>query len=231
MRLFGLTIGGLISATLLITATFGFLSLSLTEVLGFITGAVCVWLTVEQNIWNWPIGIANNFFYIVLFLGAGLYADTGLQLVYIVLGFLGWYWWLHGGENRTKLTVSKVDTLTLAVLGSVLIISTAGLMALLTTLNGSAPFLDALTTTLSLCAQYLLTRKFIENWYVWIAADVIYIGLYASKGLYLTSGLYFIFLCMCIMGWWNWRNSWLAQSKQASMRVSSAISNQEIVHG
>lgn len=199
------------SAGLLIGAWLQVVPLNLTEVLGFITGAICVWLTVKQNIWNWPIGLTSNFFYIILFFEAKLYADMSLQLVYIVLGILGWYWWLHGGVNRTRLLVSRVSPFTAGILGVITIIATAGMTLFLQSTNDSAPFLDALTTVLSLVAQYMLTRKLLENWSIWITVDIIYIGLYAYKVLYLTSVLYGVFLVMCLVGLWQWRKVRLAE--------------------
>ncbi len=219
-------IGTIASLALLGASWLEIVPFSLTEALGFVTGAACVWLTVKQNIWNWPLGLANNVFFIVLFLGAGLYGDMSLQLVYIVLGILGWYWWLHGGENRSQLRVARATPTTLLIMGALILAGTLGLTLLLQIFNGSAPFLDALTTVLSLAAQYLLTRKLIENWYVWITADVLYVGLYAAKGLYLTSGLYAIFLGMCVVGLWSWQKS-LTRPVIASTLATQA----EVVHG
>ncbi|HEY7992580.1 MAG TPA: nicotinamide riboside transporter PnuC [Candidatus Eremiobacteraceae bacterium] len=179
----------------------------MTEVLAFITGGVCVWLIVKQNIWNWPIGIANDLFFVVLFLQARLFADMSLQVVYVVLGFLGWFWWLRGGHEATALTISRVSRAQSVLLAILAVSSTYGGTLYLRSVNDSAPFLDALTTVLSLIAQYMLTRKYLENWWVWISADVIYIGLYAYKHLYLTSALYGIFLSMCIVGLLQWTRS------------------------
>jgi nicotinamide mononucleotide transporter len=81
---------------------------SLTEVFGFISGALCVWLTVKEHILNWLIGIINSIFFLILFFHARLFASMLLQIVYIILGFLGWYWWLKGGEYKTNLTVTKL---------------------------------------------------------------------------------------------------------------------------
>ena len=67
------------------------------EVLGFVTGVWCVWLVVRRNVWNWPVGIANNVFFLLLFVEAGLFADSALQVVYLVLGFYGWWAWVRGG--------------------------------------------------------------------------------------------------------------------------------------
>jgi nicotinamide mononucleotide transporter len=213
-------IGIALSAFLLAGVIFQFLPTTLTEVLGFITGGVCVWLTVKQNIWCMPIGIANNIFFIVLFWDAKLYADMALQGVYIVLGFLGWYWWLYGGDNRERLRVSRATLPVMAVLAGLCTAGTITITMIL--LQVSAPVFDALTTCLSLVAQFMLTRKLIENWLVWITADVIYIGLYAYKGLYLTSILYFIFLGMCVVGYLNWRRDLQAQTTIKSLQESVA---------
>lgn len=201
----GYGIAILLSLGLIITSLKGWAPLSITETLAFITGGITVWLTVKENIWNWPIGIANSAFFVVLFLGARLYADMALQVVYIILGFLGWYWWLFGGAHKTKLTIEKTPVKTIIVLGILGVLGTIGATYYLQSINDSAPFLDGLTTVLSLIAQYLLTKKYLENWYVWITADVIYIGLYAYKHLYLTSLLYALFLVMCIIGLNEWR--------------------------
>lgn len=212
-------IGTVASVALLVAAKeiTGWFPFTLTESLGFVSGAWTVWLTVRQNIWCWPIGIANNIFFIILFLDAKLYGDTVLQVIYIVLSVLGWYWWLHGGAERTELKVNFADRLTLLILAGIVAVSTAAMTFLLQAANGSIPFLDALTTTLSLAAQYLLSRKLMENWYIWITADVIYIGLYIYKGLYLTAALYLIFIAMCIAGIIEWRKS-VAAAKETSAR-------------
>lgn len=202
-----LTLG---SAALVLGAWSGTLPLGMTETLGFVTGAVTVWLTVKQNIWNWPIGIANSAFFVVLFFGARLFADMSLQIIYIILGFLGWYWWLRGGEGQTTLQPSRATPLTLLIVGAIAAVSTVGMTFFLRSVGDSAPFLDALTTVLSLAAQYLLTRKLIENWYIWITADIIYIGLYSSRGLYLTAALYALFLGLCLLGLRQWRQSLVA---------------------
>ena len=191
------------------------LPLGLTETIAAVTGAITVWLTVKQNIWNWPIGIASSAFFFALFLGERLFADMILQFIYIVLGFLGWYWWLRGGEGRTTLQVAHASPATLLIVGGFAVVATAGMAIFLRSIGDAAPFLDALTTTLSLAAQYLLTRKLIENWYVWITADIIYIGLYITRDLYLTAALYALFLVLCLLGLRQWRQSLAAEPATA----------------
>ena len=203
----------LASLGLLAASSWKWIPISLTEVLGFITGAVCVLLVIEQNIWNFPIGIANNIFFIILFLSSRLYGDMALQVVYIALGAIGWYQWLYGGEHRTKLHVSHTSVREAAILIVLGALATAGMREYFLRINDSAPFLDALTTVLSLVAQYLLNYKRIENWYVWITADVLYVWLYVQKDLHLTAVLYAIFISMCITGLWSWSKALREQEK------------------
>jgi nicotinamide mononucleotide transporter len=207
MKRFDVWIGILLSATLIIASWQQWLPVPLTEALGFVTGAACVYLVVQQSIWNFPLGIANNIFFLVLFGQARLFGDAGLQIVYIVLGVHGWHQWLHGGEHRTALKVSRASLRLWVVLLGLLPVATWSLVILLRQVNGSAPVPDAFTTVLSLGAQYLLNRKLIENWWLWIVADVIYIYLYITRGLHLTAVLYFVFLCLCIAGLVRWRQT------------------------
>ncbi|MGS2615186.1 nicotinamide riboside transporter PnuC [Micromonospora sp. LZ34] len=176
------------------------------ELLGFATGVLNVWLVARQRIANWPVGIANVLLLMLLFRTAGLYADAGLQLVYVGLGLYGWWAWRYGGARRTRLTVSRTggrEWWALAVAGVAL---TGGLWALLSRATYSTvPLPDALTTALSLLATYGQTRKRVESWWLWITADLIYIPLYAYKGLYLTAVLYLVFLGLCVLGLREWR--------------------------
>ena len=179
-----------------------------TEAVGFATGALCVWLVVRQNIWNFPIGIVQCSFYLLVFMRVGLYADAGLQIIYIILGFLVWWWWLHGGIDKGPLHVRALRGREVAALGGVTVTVTACMTGLLATYTPSTvPFWDSITTVLSLIAQYMLTRKHLQNWWVWMTADVIYIGLYAYKGLWLTAILYGGFFALCIIGLREWRRS------------------------
>jgi nicotinamide mononucleotide transporter len=182
-------------------------AISVTEAWGFVTGGICVWLVVREHLWNWPIGLANNVFFFVLFLQGRLFADMGLQVVYFGLGVYGWLNWLFGGENKTVLKISRTTRNEWLVLVAAIPLSTWGLREILIAVNGAAPFWDSLTTVLSLAAQYLLCRKRVENWFFWILADVIYIPLYLSRHLPLTAVLYAVFLVMCLVGVREWHRS------------------------
>ncbi|HEX4222510.1 MAG TPA: nicotinamide riboside transporter PnuC [Pseudonocardiaceae bacterium] len=189
--------------------TMGNDQVSVAELLGFVTGAACVWLTVLARISNFPVGIANSALFLVLFVTARLYADAGLQVVYIGLGFLGWWQWLHAGveADQHRLRVRRAGPATLLGCLVFVVVGTATLTWLLRRADDVAPFLDALTTALSLAAQYLLNTKRIENWAFWIVADIVYIPLYAVKRLDLTAGVYVLFLAMCVTGVLGWRRA------------------------
>ncbi|MEU6382834.1 nicotinamide riboside transporter PnuC [Streptomyces bauhiniae] len=191
------------------------------ELLGFATGAVCVWLCVRVSVWNFPVGIANNLFFLVLFWSARLYADASLQVVYLGLAAYGWLVWLRGGERRSRRRMGRASRTELCVLLALLVPVTWGLTLLLAHAHDSAPFWDALTTALSLAAQWLLNAKQIENWYFWIAADLVYIPLYFSKGLDLTGFVYVLFLAMCVAGWRSWQRELATDVTKSGQAVAA----------
>jgi nicotinamide mononucleotide transporter len=177
-----------------------------TEVLGFGTGALCVLLAARRNIWNFPIGIANNLVFIVLFVGSALYADAGLQVVYLVLGAMGWVAWARRRPEAVEGFASSTPRRAIVPLVLAAVAGTAVLTVVLTAFTDSTTQLaDAATTSVSLVAQYMLNRRWIENWFVWIAVDVVYVGLYAVKGLFITGALYLLFIALCVGGYRAWR--------------------------
>lgn len=192
----------------------GFLARNWQELVGSLTGALCVWLLIRQNIWNWPIGIANNIAYVIVFYQSGLYADSGLQFVYMAIAFYGWWNWLHGGVNRTELKVNRTSAAGRLGYAAIAAAVTAILYWILRHTPSTVPFADGLTTALFLTAQFMMSLKLVENWWFWIVGDVLVIGLYIYKHLYLTSGLYLIFLAMSIAGLLEWQ--------KAARRVAAA---------
>lgn len=185
------------------------------EIIATVSGLVCVWLTVRQNIWCWPIGLVMVTLYIYIFQQARLYSDMGLQAIYVVLQIYGWYQWLHGGKDHQTLNVRRLRTV--AGIKWVLLagIGTVSLGYTMDRYTGAdLPYWDAATTVLSLIAQYLMAKKFLESWLFWIVVDVLAVGIYAVKSLHLTAGLYAVFLGMATAGFFTWRAS-IKQDKSA----------------
>jgi nicotinamide mononucleotide transporter len=183
------------------------------EVLAVITGIISVYLSTRENIWSWPTALVNVALYFVVFYEAKLYADMGLQAVYFALSLYGWYEWLYGGENRTELHVSRTPKalgVRLAMIGVACAVVLGTLLARFT--DAALPYIDSATTSTSLVAQWMMTRKILENWAVWVAVDVVYIAMFIFKRLYLTAGLYAVFLILAVMGYVQWKRSLTARS-------------------
>lgn len=183
------------------------------EVLGFVSGAVCVVLAWRRNMWNYPVGLVNNGVFLLLFTGSALYADAGLQLVFFALGVAGWLAWARARRREREGHVARDAAFVRSLppraypwllLGWV--VTTALLAWVLHSWTDSTTELaDAGTTAGSLVAQLLLNRRYLQNWLVWLAVDVAYVGLYAHKDLWITAVLYLGFCGLCLLALREWR--------------------------
>lgn len=169
-------------------------------------GVIAVWLTVKQNSWCWPIGLVMVLLYSWIFFEVKLYSDMLLQVIYAALQLYGWWQWTRAGEACHGRQVSQLDTqpmllgLAGGAVGSLLL---GAAMAHWT--DAAQPWLDAALTGFSLVAQLWMAHKRIQCWPLWIALDVVFIGLFVYKGLYLTAALYGIFALLAVQGWREWR--------------------------
>lgn len=179
---------------------------SIEEVVAVILGIVAVYLATRQNVWTYPLGIISVFLYIEIFYEVKLYADMGLQVFFIVLQAYGWYEWLYGGENKTALHVSRIPVRSALI---VALIVCAGTLAFGYTLHqltdASLPYIDSFLAVLSMAGQWLLARKYIENWSVWIGVNVGSIAMYGYKELYVTMVLYGVYLVLAMIGYREWK--------------------------
>lgn len=189
--------------------------MSSLELVAALFGAVSVYLSVRQNIWSWPTAIVNVGLYALVFFEAKLYADMGLQVIYVVLSVYGWYEWLYGGENRTKLRVTRTGS-RLGALLALIALSGAALLGVVLrgATDAALPFMDSFLSSTSLVAQWMMTRKKLENWLVWIGVDVLYVGMFIYKHLYITAGLYTVFLALAVRGFIDWQRSMTSQAPQ-----------------
>ena len=187
-----------------------FLEWSPLEGIAAAFGIVSVYLSTRQNIWSWPTAIVNVSLYTIVFYQGRLYGQMGLQPIYLALSAYGWYQWLHGGEHRSVLRVSRASPRLLVTLTALNLVAWVSLAAILRLTDAALPWLDALLTTTSLVAQWMMTRKILENWALWIALDVVYVPMFISQRLYATAMLYAAFLVLAVMGYVEWRRSILA---------------------
>ena len=212
--------------------------MSAVEIIADLFGFVCVGLTIRRNIWCWPAGLVQVALYAWVFYQAKLYSDVILQVVYVVLQIYGWYYWLHGGPVESEPPIVRLGRAGLA--GWVVGAAAGGLalgsvMARLT--DASLPYWDAAIVSLSLVAQFLLSRKVLENWLFWIVVDVLAVGAYLAKDLYATTVLYGVFLAMAVLGWFAWRSTYRKQlattpaAAPAAAAVSSSASSCPLTAG
>lgn len=191
--------------------------MSLIESIAVVFGIACVWLVVKESIWCWPTGLVQVSLYVYIFYQAKLYSDVGLHIFYVGMQFYGWYHWLHGGKSKDSLPITRLSRQGLFTWITVCLLGAAAwgfVMEKFT--DASVPYPDAFTTATSLVAQWLLARKRFENWYFWIAVDIVAIGVYLYKSLYLTAGLYAIFLILCVFGIRSWSQRMALTAGEAS---------------
>jgi nicotinamide mononucleotide transporter len=182
--------------------------MSLLEIVAALFGAAAVYLATRESVWSWPVALVNVALYTVVFYQARLYADMGLQVVYFALSLYGWYNWLHGGQRRSVLHVSRASPrLLLPLLALVAVCSYSLGYVLATHTDAVLPYLDSALTVASLAAQWLMTRKVLECWLLWIAVDVVYVPMFVSRGLPATALLYAVFLVLAVLGFIEWRRS------------------------
>ena len=170
------------------------------------TGFACVWLAARESLWNFPVAIVSCGLYILIYHQIHLYSDRNLQGFFIALSAYGWYEWLYGGRHRTPLPVSRTPAREWLLTSLFAAAYTAGFGWYLQHHTDAAfPYLDSLTTGVSLVAQFLLMRKRLENWLLWVAVDAVYVPILWVKGLYPTSLLYVLYLGLAAYGYWQWR--------------------------
>lgn len=181
---------------------------SIIEWTGTITGALCVYLAAKQRILNWPVSIISVCCYALLFFEYRLYGEALLQFYFLFTAIYGWYYWKKRNEQRRKEIISlntRQNIITLLSIGGLSVVM-GYILARYT--NSDVPYMDGFCTAASFIAQYLMTRKVLQSWILWILVDAIYVPLYLYKHLALTSLLYVVFLILALAGYKEWKSSW-----------------------
>lgn len=191
------------------------------EYIGTGLGLLCVYLIIRQNIFCWPVGIVTIGIYTHIFFEAKLYSDVLLQGVYLLLHFYGWFYWLkRKPDSEAPLLIQTLSGQAKAAWLTTAITTTYALGFIMGHYtDASVPYFDASTTTISLIAQWLMTRKFIENWLVWIFVDLLAASVYFYKGLNLTAFLYIVYACMGTYGFASWKRSLTEREEPAFQGV------------
>ncbi len=176
------------------------------EIFGLVSGLVCVWLMVKQNVLTFPIGLAYAVASVLVMARNQLYADVVLNAYYVIINAYGWWYWSISKEQQgAELAVSRTPAKTagwLLVIGVVTAIGMIGLLANYT--SAQQVILNSITTTASFVAMWMSARKLVENWLIWLVVNVLSIGLYFTQGIYPYAVLYAVYLVMAIQGYRQW---------------------------
>ena len=181
------------------------------ELLGAILGILYIGFSIRQNILTWPTGLLASVLYVVVFFQAKLYADMGLQVYYVFISLYGWYFWVKGKKTKRdkKVPVKRTGPRLYLMLSAVSLILYFGILFILLNYTDSdVPIMDAVTTALSIVATWMLARKYIEHWLIWIFVDAFSIGLYAYKGLWATVVLFAVYTVMAALGYVEWKKDY-----------------------
>jgi nicotinamide mononucleotide transporter len=178
------------------------------EAVAFVSGIVNVYLITRCSLWNWFFGIATVSLYAIIFFNTQLYADMGLQGVFLFFQFYGLYQWCYGSREKKPIAMQIINHSTCFSLALVAVVLFAGISFILKhNTDSTTVYADAAITTLSLIAQWMMSKKYLHHWILWIVIDSLSIGLYISKSLYLTALLYSVFMLLCIKGYYQWRET------------------------
>lgn len=188
--------------------------INIWELSGLITGILAVVFLIRQQILTWPFGIAYVLVSFVVFWEARLYGDFLLHVIFLILNIYGWVHWVKGAQNK-ELPVTKLELkpslVILGITGLMIFVFGKFLIAIPSLFEGvepaSLPYWDSTTSMLSVTGIWLQARKKIDNWYYWLAVDILATGIYFYKGIYFYAVLYLIYIGMAVAGYLAWKKT------------------------
>ena len=188
------------------------------EIIGTIIGLIYLWLEYRASIYLWIASVVMPIVYTFVFLDAGLYADMGIHIYYIlasIYGFICWSWAIGRKTNKNAVEELKISHTPRRLINPLSIIATLLTFAiafiLISFTDSNVPWWDSVTTSLSIVAMWLMARKYIEQWWVWLVVDVVSAGVYIYKDLYFTAGLYALYAIIAYFGYKKWKELMLTQ--------------------
>ena len=175
------------------------------EVLGAILGMLYILFSIRQSILTWPTGLATSALYIVVFFQSKFYADMGLQVYYVGISIYGWYYWIKGKNSSSVPVRPTSKSLWVKLIAIALLLYFVILIILLNFTDSDVPYMDSFTTALSIIATWMLAKKYIEQWLIWIFVDILSAGLYIYKELWATVVLFTVYTFMAYLGYIEWK--------------------------
>ena len=186
----------------------------LLQIIGTLLGLLYLWLEYKANIWVWIVGAIMPMVHGMLYLQSGIYADAAMQLYYVAAGIYGLFVWLRGEKRSEKrVDIQYTPKQWILSLVAVYVVLHISLYFLLTEFTDSrVPLFDSMSTALSIVAMWMLSRKLVEQWLVWLVVDMISVGLYLYKGIPITAMLYMLYCALAVAGYMRWRKQVLIKS-------------------
>lgn len=182
------------------------------ELLGAILGILYIFFSIRQNILTWPTGLITSALYIFVFYQSKLYADMGLQVYYVIISIYGWYFWVKGKtQDRSHITVRKTSKQLWLKLIVICVLIYIIILSLLKLTDSDIVYLDSMTTALSIVATWMLAKKYIEHWLIWIFVDLFSSGMYVYKNLWATVVLFLVYTFMAYLGYIEWKKDLKSQ--------------------
>jgi len=175
------------------------------EIFAVLISLIGVGLTVIRNMWCWLFNFFAFVLYAYLFYEFKLYGETILQFFFMVVNFYGFYYWLKGKQQDHDIRIEPIAVQTAII--QMIIAAVGGLVFGLVLKNfadAAVPMLDSQLAAFSLLATYWTSRKHIATWILWVFVDIVYVGMFIYKDLFLTSALYAAFVLMAAYGWYQW---------------------------
>lgn len=186
------------------------------EIIATITGLIYLYYSIKGNKKLWVYGFITSFLYVYVCYTAGIYADMAINIYYVAVSIYGWiHWTFYRNRNSKKIPVTKTKLKEFVIITLITIVLFIGIGYILKNYTDSnIPYWDAFTTSASITATWMLARKILEHWLIWILVDAISIGLYIFKGLYPTALLFLVYTTMAVVGYIEWKKQWLAQKEK-----------------
>ncbi len=187
------------------------------ELFGTVAALAYLYFSIKQKIWLWPLGILTSLVYVFIFFNAKFYADAGLNFYYVIISIYGWYFWMNRKSNSKSESIPIKQTdkrLALQLTAASIVVFILIAFILKNYTDSTVPYGDAFTTSLSIIATWMLAKKILEQWLVWIVVDAVSMLLYIYKDLQITAVLFLVYTALAVYGYFEWKKS-LAQTKPA----------------
>ncbi len=183
------------------------------EIVGAVLGLAFLYLEIKENKWLWPVGILTSVLYIYVFFVEKLYADMSLQFYYVFISVYGWVLWSKGVNAQNKLPVINLKRNLFIILFFISVLIYVLISYVLVNFTDSAvPYWDAFTTALSIVATWMLAKKILEQWLVWVVVNAVSLALYIYKGMYPTTVLFFFYTVLAAVGYIKWKKEMNAEA-------------------